>query len=126
MSKCGIDFKAHKCEFCSDCIHGHVCMWRAYPQDPTEHCQFFKDKSLFVELPYKVGQIVYVIRSQTSNGKNLYLREERISHYRVFKDWAFMCFESERLSVAEYQWEDTVFPDREEAEKKLKEMGARK
>lgn len=59
MSKCGIDFKAHKCEFCSDCIHGHVCMWRAYPQDPTEHCQFFKDKSLFVELPCRCKDCEY-------------------------------------------------------------------
>lgn len=71
--------------------------------------------------PCKVGQVVYVLRSKTSNGKNLYLRDERISHYRVFGDWSFMCFESERLSVPEYLWGKTVFLTREEAEKALAE-----
>ena len=108
---------------CNNCIHVDVCD----KQKITNHtisksvCKHFKDKSLFVELPCKVGQIVYVLRSQTSNGKNLYLREERISHYRVFGDYTFMCFESERLSVAEYQWKKTVFLTKEEAEAKLKE-----
>ena len=68
--------------------------------------------------PFKIGQIVYVIRSKTSNGKNLYLREERIDHYRVFSEWTFMCFESGRMSVPEYDW-CNVFLTREEAEKKL-------
>ena len=72
-------------------------------------------------LPWKVGQIVYILRSKTSNGKNLYLTEERISHYRVFENWSFMCFESARLSVAEYLWETTVFTERAEAENVLKE-----
>ena len=74
-----------------------------------------------VVLPWKVGQIVYILRSKTSNGKNLYLTEERISHYRVFENWSFMCFESARLSVAEYLWETTVFTERAEAENALKE-----
>lgn len=71
--------------------------------------------------PCKVGQIVYVLRSKTSNGKNLYLREERISHYRIFDERSFMCFESERLSVADFLWDTTVFLTREEAEKALVE-----
>lgn len=70
--------------------------------------------------PYKVGQIVYVVRSQTSNGKNLYLRQERIDHYRIFNDRSFMCFESNRISVSSDAWSTTVFPTKEEAEKALK------
>lgn len=70
--------------------------------------------------PCKVGQIVYVVRSQTSNGKNLYLRQERIDHYRIFNDRSFMCFESNRISVSSDAWSTTVFPTKEEAEKALK------
>lgn len=70
--------------------------------------------------PCKVGAVVYVLRSQTSNGKNLYLREERIDHYRVFDKMAFMVFESGRTSVPDYLWETTVFLTREEAEAALR------
>ena len=58
MSKCV--FKP-RYEFCADCIHHTVCMWQHCPQDQSEHCQFYKDKSLFVELPCKVGTKVYRI-----------------------------------------------------------------
>jgi hypothetical protein len=103
-----------------------VCRIREFPSIEEilkDGCNHYKDKSLCVELPYEVGRVVYVIRSQTSNGENLYMREERISHYRVFHHWVFMCFESERLSVTQCQWETSVFLTKEEAEKKLKEMG---
>lgn len=74
--------------------------------------------------PCKVGTVVYVLRSQTSNGKNLYLREERIDHYRTFGERSFMCFESGRLSVSSDQWDRDVFLTPEEAEKALAERSA--
>jgi hypothetical protein len=73
-----------------------------------------------VELPYKVWQTVYVLRSKTSNGKNLYLRKEKIDHYRIFGERSYMCFFSDRLSVPNYLWEATVFLTQEEAEAKMK------
>lgn len=72
--------------------------------------------------PYKVGQKVYVLRSKTSNGMNLYLREERISHY-AFDGTTYMCFESVRRSVSDDRWETSVFATPEEAEKALAERG---
>lgn len=98
------------------------------PIDTFEECiadsvlgaGYRKQSKNTVELPYKVGQMVYVLRSQTSNGKNLYLREERIDHYRIFGERSFMCFESGRLSVPDYLWETTVFLTQEEAEAKMK------
>ena len=74
----------------------------------------------WMRLPYDCGQTVYVVRSKTSNGKNLYLKEERVDHYRVFKDGRFMCFESGRTSVSDHLWETRVFPTREDAEKALR------
>ena len=75
--------------------------------------------------PCKVGTVVYVVRSQTSNGKNLYLREELIDHYRVFDKMAFMVFESGRTSVPDYRWKTTVFLTREEAEAALRKESGR-
>ena len=121
MSKCEIDFKAHKCEFCSDCIHGQVCMWRSFPYDPTEHCQFFKDKSLFVELPVRLGQILY-----QPDDYHKCAEELKVSSLTQKKDGSWKIRLSHR-----YRWiseitvdkiDKTVFLTKEEAEQKLKEI----
>ena len=93
---------------CKDCIHFGICK-KGFPWADGVGggwCEDFKDKSRLVELPYKVGSEVEVIRSQTSNGKNLYITNERISHYRVFVGEVRMCFDSCRLSIPDYQWCD--------------------
>ena len=73
-----------------------------------------------IALPYKCGTVVYVLRSQTSNGKNLYMREERIDQYRTSNNGTFMTFESGRVSVRNDQWNGSVFATQEEAEQALK------
>ena len=69
---------------------------------------------------YKCGTTVYVLRSQTSNGENLYMRKERIDHYRTFNNGTFMIFESGRISVRNDQWNGSVFATQEEAEQAMK------
>lgn len=81
--------------------------------------EYIIEKGVIV-LPYKCGTVVYVLRSKTSNGKNLYMREERIDHYRVFDNRTFMIFESGRCSVRNDEWSRCVFTTREEAEQALK------
>lgn len=93
-------------------------------QEVVDRLAYYEDmeeQGRLVVLPYQTGQVVWVIRSQTSNGKNLYLREERIERYVVSKDDVFMCFESGRVSVSSWHWKTSVFLTREEAEKALKE-----
>lgn len=70
--------------------------------------------------PYKCGTVVYVLRSQTSNGENLYMRQERIEQYRTSNIGTFMTFESGRISVRNDQWGGSVFATPEEAEQALK------
>lgn len=70
--------------------------------------------------PYKCGTVVYVLRSQTSNGENLYMRQERIEQYRTSNNGTFMTFESGRISVRNDQWNGSVFATPEEAERALK------
>lgn len=108
---------------CENCIHNPVCAIACIQYEGGIDCKKFKDKSLCVELPYKIGQLVYVLRSQTGDGKNLYLRAERIFYYKVFFNVVFMCFASGRLSIESNLWETRVFLDRAEAERKLSEVG---
>lgn len=115
VSGCACEVESGSCEL-TDC---RSCNALNLAKEIYE-AGYRKQSENTVVLPYKVGQVVYVLKSKTSNGKNLYLREERISHYRIFGDWSYMCFESERLSVPDYLWKTTVFLTQEEAEAKMK------
>ena len=42
---------------CKECVHGDVC----FTVLDSMQCQHFKDRSRFVELPYKLGDVVYFI-----------------------------------------------------------------
>ena len=70
--------------------------------------------------PFKVGTKVYVITSQTSDNKNLYIFEDIITHYYLNEGNTVMCFEN-HLGEPNWKW-DKVFLTKEEAEEKLKEL----
>lgn len=100
-----------------------------YPTTPSVNCckptfaYYLADRLLEnggIVPPYKCGTVVYVLRSLTSNGKNLYMRKERIDHYRTFNDGTYMIFESGRVSVRNDQWSRSVFATPEEAEQELR------
>ena len=47
---------------CEDCLHCDVCHAvhiGGYVQEGVEACKNFKDQSRFIELPCKVGDVVY-------------------------------------------------------------------
>lgn len=41
---------------CRDCLHAEVCLAR---KEVTKPCYFFKDRSRFVELPCKLGDVIF-------------------------------------------------------------------
>lgn len=115
-----------KCE-CKNCVHEKVCRTREFPSIDEilkDGCPHYKDKSLFVELPCKVGDTVYisdfteVIEAFVSNIEMFYnyltkeienVVEVRIignfSIHKNFKDFG-----------------ETVFLTQAEAEEKLNEQ----
>ena len=97
-----------KCE-CRDCIHYEVCEYKG-----DMLCDYFKDKSLFVELPCKVGGTVYCIR-------NNMVVEETIAYYYVEENNE-ISFVNDREDT-DFTFGITAFTDREEAERKLREVG---
>ena len=75
--------------------------------------------------PCKVGDTVWVIRSQTSNGKNLYILEDRVKRMVTERQeclqtpWTRIEFEN---ITSEFEWGfSNIFLTKEEAEKALAE-----
>lgn len=55
---------------CENCYHYHMCDLQNRLEDYQE-CKYFKDKSLIVELPCKVGDVVYKLGYTTcKNGES--------------------------------------------------------
>lgn len=97
---------------CKDCIHYDVCIQNIDTQtEGLTVCKYFKDKSRFIELPCKVGDIVY--RIEYVDNTNILLRGIGIKEY-VFN----LSFYG--LNMSEFG--KTIFLTREEAEAKLKEL----
>lgn len=125
---------------CKDCFHYDVCHIRinsidflpvikgkiSMPSimykncdDVEKHCSHFKDKSLIVELPCKVGE-------------ELFLTDYHMCHHRL-KEYKFIgtrvvmvieCFELQSTCkrFVDEHFGVTVFTDKSKAEAKLKEI----
>lgn len=109
---------------CNDCIHNEICQQIAGPFniiDADMSCTDFKHSARFVELPCKVGDTVYVIKSIAE--------EEKIIQDHV--ETLGIGYYADGINI--YQWDGvktdgyfedfgkTVFLTREEAERALKE-----
>lgn len=58
---------------CKDCLHVDVCK-KMMVEAPEVHepCQYFKDRSKFVELPCKVGDVFYGVDTYGINAYSCY------------------------------------------------------
>lgn len=66
---------------CKDCFHYDICLqWSTEPLNNADWCSNFKDKDRVVELPYKVGDKVYLFYSGGG------IREETITDITIVLD----------------------------------------
>lgn len=93
-------------------------VYRYQNQDPAEAVADYLLANGVIVPPYRAGTKVAVITSKTSNGKNLYIFEDTITHYRIVDGCTIMCFEN-HLGEADWNWKN-VFLTREEAEQTVK------
>lgn len=100
---------------CKSCYHFHMCDLQ-YRIEEDQECKHFKDDSLIVELPCKVGTVAYIIINESEKFGGSYIKEEKIVEVSTAgRIWTDSCY---------YDDDDigkTVFLSHEEAEKKLKE-----
>ena len=117
---------------CENCIHYDVCCEMVTKHnkqffvcgDKGNEGQHFKDKSLFVELPVKVGQTVRYIKGGYYNSPHkkpcaIEVTEINQKWHGKILDWGFIA------NGTRYRFSSigkTVFLTKEEAEAKLKEI----
>lgn len=121
---------------CKDCLHYEACKGTYYTAKGCDNialydfdgemyadsgCEDFTNRSEWVHLPCKVGDKVYIVRSKTSNGKNLYIAEGMVKRI-VFDRTVETGHIYSRIeffnttSVCDWEFQN-IFHTREEAEK---------
>lgn len=111
---------------CKDCIHYEACKDIYYPMSTYDEeakafdesnscdgCQFYSDKTRFVELPCKSGQTVYELTTSEE------IKRRKIKDI-IYDNKGFR-LRLEPYYSYEYYLNETVFLTREKAEKALKE-----
>ena len=107
-----------------DCIHyefckNECCELLSQIHRGCEQCKNFKDKSLIVELPCKVGDIFFIIAQRFEKGKytDFFMDERQVS-----------CFEYDGKKLIVYDFSgmyyniDNIYFEKSKAEAKLKEL----
>ena len=99
---------------CENCIHYDVCNGALLYPKAELNCSHFKDKSLFVDLLCKMGDTVY-----QTDGERIY--ETTIDAIDLMKNNIIYCAKNiwfDKTAIGR-----TVFLTKEEAERKLEELG---
>lgn len=112
---------------CKDCVHYNVCEEWA---DRTNHayyqygsyCEHFKDKSQIVELPCKVGDVLWIC-SSVRGVFSAKVRTFFIGHpsFQGKPDNSIQMIRTTECDISINEFGKTAFLTREEAEKALKE-----
>lgn len=120
---------------CKDCLHNHVCaLWRAQEGQEAKSwsdsddwdCDYFADKSRFIELPCKVGDVVWVLNQRLgqvfeNTVTGIYIKSESDSENHVTLRHINKLHAESYRSFAFRQFGRTVFYTKEEAEAALAE-----
>lgn len=118
---------------CKDCIHFEVCDSGSSIDEFMEHgtytngvekeCDTFKDRTRFVELPCKVGDIIYEICERKKGGEWKKAIVKRVVHgIEIGLGGCMVARSGTTVVVFLSDLGKTVFLTREEAEKALKEQ----
>lgn len=107
---------------CKECVHNNICNIKQrynHPKYALQHiekyCEHFKDRSRFVELPCKVGDLIYIIKK----ARGLSVRGAKVSSITITESGKIQvsCYRSSFIGFLG----DNAFATKEEAEQALKE-----
>lgn len=114
---------------CKDCIHYELC---SYDEPDINMCELFRDKSLIIELPCKVGDTVYKIteldeiqREETGYTMNYDIFEGEVQSITMDgKTWVNVFYETglRMWHVIDEVINKTLFTSYEEAVKQRKKL----
>ena len=118
---------------CKDCVHFGICT-KGFPWADEKGggwCESFKDKSRYIELPCKVGQMVFFCDEvYDEDGKEKFaISAGEVVSFSLQKEglWAYCRYKSglSYWHFVENYFGKTVFFTREEAEKALAERSVK-
>ena len=102
---------------CNDCVHVEACngILNGFDIDieffgeQVSVCKNFKDRSRFVELPCKVGDLVYIIKK----ARGLSVRGAKVNSITITESGKIQvsCYRSSFIGL----WSDDAFATKEEA-----------
>lgn len=111
---------------CKDCIHYDVCSYdgsnisgNEFANKVEEICDFFKDKSLIVELPCHFGDTIYYFNTYSERGGE-YIDAGEVELVDIVEDAKIIILNDGRIIPLD-EIGNTAFFTREEAKKALKE-----
>lgn len=104
---------------CENCYHYDICIFHG--ASGCERCMQYKDKSLIVELPCKVGDTVWIIF-----GEDEIIKDFEILNIITSRDRITLTFTNESCftiwnGYCDDYFGKSIFLTREEAEKALRE-----
>lgn len=117
---------------CKDCIHYDVCNMYDGPYISVHldhNCEYFKDKSLIVELPCNVGKEIYVFNRENIPQKMILDEPDIRCHCPKEDNLCMALCDDKKYGICAYRFKndgsdigEKVFRTKEEAEAKLKEL----
>lgn len=120
---------------CKDCYHYEACkekfagLYKIPVEEPKKHfelnpkvenrCQQFKDKSLIVELPCKVGDNFFIIAQRFEKGEytDFFIDKRQVTHFE-YDGKTLMIYDFDEIGFVL----DEIYFEELEAEAKLKEL----
>ena len=112
---------------CKDCIHNELCeVMHKFgvvdlPYNDETICELFKNKANIIELPCKVGDIVYYLDGTILNESKVHCISFG-GRYGTYSQGQIHIYDSDKdnITVKIEQFGKTVFLTKEEAEQKLR------
>lgn len=118
-----------ECKKCENCIHYDACkMWAdiyGLAFGSARFCEHYKDKSLFVERPCKVGDVVYVWGELVEIMSRYEIVTVNLIDGKFQGQMKSLWVHSKNSGYVRWHEDDfgkTVFLTKEEAERKLSEV----
>lgn len=108
---------------CKDCYHYDICGFEECDDDALTFCEDFKDKSLIIELPCKVGDEAYLISVKRYSPLSYNLLKAKVIGFNINRNGIY----NVGLKTLESDFTFTrhiskVYFDKSKAEAKLKEL----
>lgn len=112
---------------CKECYHYDVCGFEKFDSEALTFCKDFKDKSLIVELPCKVGKEIYVLNRENIPQRMILDKPDIRCHCAKEDNLCMALCDDKRNGICAYRLKndgsdigEKVFLTKEEAEKKDK------